>query len=180
MKSEKHRSIAQMVETFDEDRLVALTDAQVGDFLLGVIEAYDDEYESADFDRLVSMGVVFAKTGHENADQPVLRWLVENPSARRLDIVSTLLLGLWNRSLRQGPVAAPKLDLLRQARQDLVLDEYVEYNYLLALSRAADSDAPQHVKDLVAQVLVRALKRKFQNPHVQSVLQSTLQHILKR
>ena len=175
----EQNSISQMLTAHDWKKIITLSDVEVGEFIVSVINEYDSRYPAVDFDKLLSMGVAFAKYGHENSDEIILNWLVENPSTPNLDLVSTLLHGLWNRAYRQRAVSYQKVDLLMKARKGLILDEQTQYSYVLALCKVMNSDAPRPLKNRIDEVLESVLKEKFNNTHLDQLLKSAVHQALK-
>lgn len=172
-------TIRQMVNTHDWEKLTALTDADVGQFLVAVMQDYEHSYPAVDFDRLISLGITFMNSGHGNADIIFLLWLMEAPSTHRLDIVSTLLLGLWKRGSHHEPVSSEKVAMLMKAREGLVLDEQAKYNYALALCEVVNSNASSSLKDKVAKVLERIVQHRFENPGLDKLLKSAVNRALQ-
>src|SRR4051812_5604848 len=122
--------LRRLVESGSLKELRLLSDNDVTKFIIAVMEKYDRETAPVNFDRLMSMGILFANTEHENVDDAVLRWLLNKPSSKRLDIAAAFLNGLWQRVRRRAPVTENKLDMLLTARRGLKVDDDTEFSFI--------------------------------------------------
>jgi hypothetical protein len=167
----------QLLRSADFKRLRALELAEVGAFLVAIMAQSESAPEPADFDRFMSMGILFTKAGHEAVDEILLRWLLAKPSAKRLDIVGAVLNGLWNRPYRSSPVAADRVDMLIRGRHGLLVDDDAEYTYLQALCNVAESDAAPPVKEKIVKVLQDASQRTY-SPALQGSVRARINRAL--
>jgi hypothetical protein len=156
----EHEAIRQLVRMRDAPRLAGVSAAD----LAGFLDDFLDQQEARrplDFDRLMSLGVLLARAGHEDMDTHVLQRLLAGPSAKRLDATAAFLSGLWRRAGRSRPVAEPAVDLLLRAHQGLRADDDTEYSVVQALAQVMRSDAPAALKARIAPVLQAAAQRPW-------------------
>jgi hypothetical protein len=174
----EEKEIRHLMVSGNLQKLRSLTYADVSGFLLAAMGRYDDDAAPADFDRLMSMGILFAKTEHEHVDYPVLRWLLNKPSGKRLDIVAAFLTGLWRRAYRRIPVAEDKFVLLLTARRGLEVDDDAEYSFIQALCEVIESDAAAPVKLKAVNAVRTAARRNF-SPSLQPTVTARVDRALR-
>jgi len=170
----------KLINTSNPAKLAALPLPQISDLLVSVMVAIESEKQPPDFDQLNGIGVALARSGHEDADRPVLRWLSEAPSARRLDIVSALLNGLWNSAFRKTPVTLETFDLFGQALQGSHLTDEAAYSAVLALSQLMTPSTSAEVKDNAASMLRAFGKHVYSDPTARRLAQEAIHRALER
>jgi hypothetical protein len=159
--SMEENEIRHLMVSGNLNKLRLLTSTDAKSFLLAVIGREDLDAAPANFDRLISMGILFAKTEHEDLEEPVLRWLLDKPSGKRLDIAAAFLTGLWRRACRRFPVGDDKVILLLTARRGLEVDEDTEYSFIQALCEVIESDAAAPVRQRAVRAVETAAQRNF-------------------
>lgn len=174
----EEKEISHLMISGNLQKLRSLTYADVSGFLLAAMGRYEDDASPADFDHLMSMGILFAKTEHEDVDYPVLHWLLNKPSGRRLDIVAAFLTGLWRRKCRRFPVAEDKVVLLLTARRGLEVDDDDEYSFIQALCEVIESDAETPVKLRAVNAVQTAARRNF-SPSLQPSVTARVDRALR-
>ncbi len=114
-----------------------------------------------DFDRLMSAGVSLARSGRHEADQSVLAWLAAQPSARRLDIASAVLNGLWHAAFRKAPVPQKNVEALIRAQSGIEPDAAADYSFVQALCQVLRSDPAPPLKERIAGALEATMRRDY-------------------
>jgi len=170
-------SIESVVRARDAEQLRNIPEADLEAFLVSLFTESDDSNNPPDFDRLMSLGILTARSGHEEADRPAIRWLLIGPSDKRMDIVCAFLNGLWNRPYRKGPVSGKRLEQLVAARRGINLDASTEYSYAQALSQVMRSDVDETIKEIARAELERIAKQTFQPP-LDSLMASLIERAL--
>lgn len=155
----ERRDFNLMLTLYDHDGLAALTGSELKDFLLLELDEYDHDLTS-DTERLISVGLTLAKAGHASADEPVIQWLAENPSPRRLNIASLILLGLWKEPSSEY-IAPHRIEKFMHAREGLALQEEEEFDYVMTLCQSMEFGMPSSLKKRIEVVLRETLQRRF-------------------
>jgi hypothetical protein len=154
-----------------------LTSAEIEPLLIALLEQYDQS-SYVDFDRLMSVGLRLARSGHDAADAAAVAWLALQPSARRLDIVAALLCGLWHRGYRSRPVSGAVVDQLIAARPGVgAVGDDAEYSYIQALCQVLESAADSATKAQVRQEVQRVGQRAFV-PALRDTVQARIKQAL--
>ena len=142
-----------------ELRLRSLSD--VSEFVKTVMDSYDRPQAPVNFDRLMSMGILLANAEHQNVDYTVLRWLLDDPSSKRLDIGAAFLNGLWRRLKNAAPITDDRLDMLLAARRGLEVDDDAEFSFIQVLSQVIESGAAASTKLKALEAVKTAARRNF-------------------
>jgi hypothetical protein len=166
--------IERLVDSHRDEALASLVASDVADFVVHVLNQADLKPGPANVDRLASLGITLARTGHVEADFPLLAWLSKHPSSRRVDIVAALLVGLWNPAYRSTPVDAAQVGALVDIAGRLDLDDGARYGVVLALAQVMKSTSPAPVKTLAAAALRTAALRRCANPNLDRLLQEAV------
>lgn len=155
-----------------------LTSAEIEQLLMALLEQYDQS-SYVDFDRLMSVGLRLARSGHDAADAAAVAWLALQPSARRLDIAAALLCGLWHRGYRSQPVSGAVVNQLIAARPGVVgaVSDDAEYSYIQALCQVLESAADSATKAQVRQEVQRLAQRAFV-PALRDTVQARIKQAL--
>ena len=121
-----------------------------------------------------------ASAEHENVDDAVLRWLLDEPSGKRLDIAAAFLNGLWKRAMRRAPITEDRLVMLLSARRGLEIDDDAEFSFIQALCQVVESDAAASVKSKARESVKNAAGRNFASslrPSVTALVERALKHM---
>jgi hypothetical protein len=164
------------VLSLDSGQLTALPGEQARAILIRVLDAFE-RGELANFDHLMLLGIRLASSGHNDLDLAAVEWVSAKPSAARLDILCTLLSGLWKHSIRGTRINAAALDCLIRVHEIIRPDEAVEYQFLLALSEAS---AGGTLRQIVRGILEGALERHLSNPQLDRILKDVIRESLRK
>ena len=106
--------------------------------------AYCQQTEQADdfdFDLASKVGILLQENPAE-CDEFLLQWLLDAPSAQRLDLVGALLFGLWLPSAKAPRPRADLVSRLATWRPASRLSPDADFTYVLVMSRVLDYPVP--------------------------------------
>src|ERR1700722_11399352 len=122
--------------SLDTDRLTAMTGEQAREMLVRVLDAFERS-ELSNYDHLILYGIRLASSSHNALDMATVDWAAEKPSLVRLDIVCTLLTGLWKHTISGVRVNGPALEGLMRVHEAVKPVDAEEYQYLLVVSEVS-------------------------------------------
>jgi hypothetical protein len=161
--------------SLDSSRLAAMPAEEARAVLIRVLDAFQRS-ELTNFDHLVLFGILLSSSGHHDLDLAAVEWISTKPSSVRLDIVSTLLSGLWRNSVPGARVNRAALDALLRIRDVIQPSDDAEYQCLLALSEVAAGKVFHHV---VQGTLEKALQKNLSNTEMDRILKGVIRQSLR-
>jgi|SRR5579862_6648925 len=171
--------IEQFVKRNDFAALQEVPPSDIASFLASTMGQKESEIP-LNIDRLISLGVTLAKSGHETVDGPVLQWLGRQPSVRKIDIVAAFLSGLWKAPFRQRPVTGESANAFLEVIRGAKLDDDATLNCVVALTEAMIPEAPSQVRVKVGAALREMARHRFRNPSTARMSQSLIDRALQR
>lgn len=172
--------IRDLLARKDLERLRLVPGHEIGAYLVVAFEEEERADELVNFDRLMSNGILLAKTRHEEVDRRALDWLLSNPTDKRLDMIAAFLNGIWNRPYRAHPVPPENVRLLIRARDKLsAASEDAEYSYIQALCQVMRADAEPALKNELRPIL-RALQERAFTPPLDQLAKSVIEQALAK
>jgi hypothetical protein len=160
--------------SLDKERLTAMTRELARAMLIRVLDAFERS-ELNNYDHLILFGIRLAGSGHADLDLAAVQWAATQPSLTRLDIVCTLLSGLWKHGMPGTRVNFAALETLIHLH-DLVRPAAAEeYQYFLALSEVA---AGKTLRPVVKGILEKALETRLPNAELDRILKGVIRDSL--
>ena len=160
------------------DKIRALEHSSVGELLLLLMGEYEDSLEPVNFDRLMGIGIVLARAGTEDVDVTALHWLLQQPSSRRVDIVSALLNGFWKANLRRIPVPPERVEMLLQGGENTELSNDAEFSFIQVLCQIMQPDASLPIRARIRDKFREVLQRPIAD--WETVMRSVISDALHR
>lgn len=128
--------------------------------LRSLLHAYEFG-ELSNFDKLNVVGMRLASAGQNVVDLDAVLWAEQNPSTTRLEIVATLLLGLWYPWSSHTRITPEALDRFLALLNSIRPEEDIDYTCLMAVAQAAAVPA---LRDRVRPILTRVQERPLSDP----------------
>ena len=146
------------------ERLFALDESDLNEQLVALLAAAEQSAPPIDFDRLIGAGRRFAGAGRVHTDAIAVSWLTARPSARRLDVVSGFLTGLWSTTGAELSVQHDVLAAFLEVRRACTLGDEVAYSSLLPVSDVAKRSSAAPVQSLARAALEAARAEPYRGP----------------
>lgn len=137
--------VASLVFNRDLAGLAQLSQRDIDDYLVQLIQGLDNDPYDLDADRLVSLGNTLHLAGWPRADQALESVLAAQPTERRLDAICLILAGLWKTGRTNHPVNADTLDTLIRVHDTLIrqgISADTTRSYHMALKAAQSAGGP--------------------------------------
>jgi len=164
----------------DVEKLRAMNREAASRFVQSLLSDCEKAAGSPNFDRLNSQGIILVRAGHEQVDAVALNWLHQDLSARRLDIASALLNGLWHVAYRHSPLEVANVESLIAARRRIEPQGDAAYSSLQALSQALHAKASVALRNVVSLALQEILQEKHEPPVLDKLIHSLAEDALRR
>jgi hypothetical protein len=133
----------------DWEKLFALDGPTLDRRLVGIFESCEADPRPIEFDRLMGVGIKFARAGQEDKDKVALEWLANAQSPKRIDIVSAFLGGDWQPSVRLRPLRPETVERFISLRRGIEIDDEAAYSSLALLAETGVSTASPEIRRLV-------------------------------